>query len=544
MANLSLSVFELFGSFLAGLGMFFYGVTSVGRNFKEMAGRRLHTWVALWGGHRVLAGMAGAFFAGLTQSVTPVTFVAMSMVNGGLITTGRAMPMVVWAGVGTSFMVWLSALNVKALALYLLGLAGIGLYFDRPRGSRTALGAVFGIGILFFGLQLMRSAASAVEHWPAFVATFTQMRSSSVLMFLGGAAASLVVQSMSAVSIMAMTFARAQVFSPDQTLVTIFGACFGSGIRVWVLAAGLRGTPKQLALLQCLVCGFGGLASFLIFLCARLADASIPVWADAVLPRSLESRMAAAYLAMNVFSAVAATLALPAVRRLLETWSPVSAEEDLAKPQFLHPNMLDEGRTAHELVVQEQIRLFSRFTAYFDAARARTAAGWASLETIGRANLSLHEQIEHALVELVNRHPDPGLSGRLLARLELGKTLRALEDSLRNFAERAPGEDSSVPLRTLGASMVESLDGILLTAVEACRAPGGEDTEWLLRLTDDRSEMMERVRREYLSAESGLNHDEKATLLHLTGLFERLVWLFRQVGQNLERWERLARSEG
>ena len=215
MANPSPSVFELFGSFLAGLGMFFYGVTCVGRNFKELAGRRLHSWVALRGTPRV-AGMAGALFAGLTQSVTPVTFVAMSMSTGGLITTGRAMPMVIWAGVGTSLIVWLSALNVKALALYFLGLAGMGLYFDRPRG-RTALGAVFGIGLLFFGLQLMRSAASAVESWPAFVATFTQMRSSSVLMFLGGAAASLVVQSMAAVSIMAMTFARAQVFTPDQT---------------------------------------------------------------------------------------------------------------------------------------------------------------------------------------------------------------------------------------------------------------------------------------------------------------------------------------
>ena len=160
-----------------------------------------------------------------------------------------------------------------------------------------------------------------------------------------------------------------------------------------------------------------------------------------------------------------------------------------------------------------------------------------------QANLSLHEQIERALEELVNRHPDPGLSGLLLARLELGKTLQAVEDSLRTFAERSPGVGASAPLRTLGSGMVEALDGILLTAVEASREPGGEELAWLLRLTDDRSEMMERVRRQYLSAESALNLDEKATLQHLTGLFERLVWLFRQIGQNLERWERLARRQ-
>jgi hypothetical protein len=221
----------------------------------------------------------------------------------------------------------------------------------------------------------------------------------------------------------------------------------------------------------------------------------------------------------------------------------VSAEEDLAKPQFLHPKMLDEGRTAHDLVVKEQVRLFSRLTAYFDVARSRTEAALASLETLGQANRSLHEQIERALEELVNRHPDPGLSGRLLARLELGKTLRALEDSLRSFAERAPDTGASAPLRTLGASMVEALDGILLTALEASRAPEGEEMEWLLRLTDDRSEMMDRVRREHLSTENALSRDEKATLLHLTGLFERIVWLFRQVGQNLERWEHLAGAQ-
>lgn len=538
------AVFELIGGFVAGLGMFFFGVKMVGGNFKEMAGRRLHRLAAHGGRHAALSGTVGALFAGITQSVTPVTFIAVAMITGGLVEVGQAMPMVIWAGVGTSLMVWLSALNVKVLALYLLGLAGTALYFDRPVRARAVIGALFGIGILFFGLQMMRSAASAVESWPAFVATFQQMRSSPVLMFLGGAAASLAVQSMAAVSIMAMTFGKAQVFSSDQIMLTIFGASFGSGIRVLLLASGIRGTPRQLVLLQFLVCACGGLGGLFLYFFLHATGWSPLLTLGERLSWGLETRMAAVYLGMNLGAASLAAACLPLVRRALERWSPPPVEEDLAKPRFLQTQALKDVETALVLAVREQARLFSRLPRYFESAREPGATSPAALDPYYRANRALGRQITAFLTELVNRHPSPGLSDRLLVRLELEKTNETLEETLRQFVERLPAGSATPALRVLGSSMLESLDAILLTAAEAFQAPDGEDLGWLVKLTGDRSEMMEKLRGEYLAAESTLPREEKVALLYLTGLFERVVWLLRQVGLALERWQRLEKIPG
>jgi phosphate:Na+ symporter len=536
------TAFEAAGTFFAGLGLFFYGVKMVGSTFKEMAGRSLHRLAAQSGRYPGLAGAAGALFAGITQSVTPVTFIAVAMITGGLMEVRQALPMVIWAGVGTSLMVWLSALNVKVLALYLLGLAGTALYLNRPAGARTATAALFGIGVLFLGLQLMRSAAAQVETWPAFVAAFQGLRSSPLLVFLGGAAASLIVQSMAAVSIMAMTFGKAQVFTPDQIMLTIFGACFGSGIRVVLLAAGIRGTPRQLVLLQCLVCGIGGLGGLALFFLSGATGLSPLTAAGAALSWGVEARMAAAYLAMNLGAALLATLGLPLVRRLLERLSPPPPEEDLAKARFLHAQALSDGETALTLAVREQARLFERYPRYFEMARQPGADARLSPEAYFGANRALGRQIVAFLTGLVNRHPSPGLSDRLLARLELEKTGEALEETLRQVVGRLPGPAASPALRDFGSSMVESLDTILLTAVEAFPGADGEELAWLLRLTGDRSEMMEKVRGQYLAAESGLPQEEKVALLYLTGLFERVVWLLRQVALTLERWQRLEKK--
>ena len=91
--------------------------------------------------------------------------------------------------------------------------------------------------------------------------------------------------------------------------------------------------------------------------------------------------------------------------------------------------------------------------------------------------------------------------------------------------------------------MVESLDGILLTAVEAFRDPEGEELAWLLRLTGDRSEMMERVRAEYLSAESGLPQDERRRSSP-DGAVRAARLALPPDRPQPERWERLEKKDG
>jgi phosphate:Na+ symporter len=62
-----------------------------------------------------------------------------------------------------------------------------------------------------------------------------------------------------------------------------------------------------------------------------------------------------------------------------------------------------------------------------------------------------------------------------------------------------------------------------------------EDIRMLQELCGDRSEMMGRVRNMYLAPEQELPAAERALLLKLTTLFERVVWMLRRYSVLLEQ---------
>lgn len=81
--------------------------------------------------------------------------------------------------------------------------------------------------------------------------------------------------------------------------------------------------------------------------------------------------------------------------------------------------------------------------------------------------------------------------------------------------------------------LVEGLDVIVLTAVDACRGAEEFDLELLLNMTADRGDLMERIRTQHFSATGNEDMKHQANLMYLTTLFERLVWMFNQLGRSL-----------
>jgi hypothetical protein len=88
--------------------------------------------------------------------------------------------------------------------------------------------------------------------------------------------------------------------------------------------------------------------------------------------------------------------------------------------------------------------------------------------------------------------------------------------------------------------MVEALDTILLTAADAFTSKDQIDIDLLVSLTDDRGGAMERLRTRY-RLEHADNASDISALHYATTLFERNVWLLRQLALWLR--EDVRRSE-
>jgi len=84
-------------------------------------------------------------------------------------------------------------------------------------------------------------------------------------------------------------------------------------------------------------------------------------------------------------------------------------------------------------------------------------------------------------------------------------------------------------------NIVESLDAIFLTAIETTESGDGDDLDILITLTSDRGQLMEKIRRIYLSSEKDLSPEERSLILYITNLFERSVWMLGRYGMFLSQ---------
>ncbi|MCO5250190.1 MAG: hypothetical protein M9949_02065 [Candidatus Kapabacteria bacterium] len=48
---------------------------------------------------------------------------------------------------------------------------------------------------------------------------------------------------------------------------------------------------------------------------------------------------------------------------------------------------------------------------------------------------------------------------------------------------------------------------------------------FIINATNDRGDLMERIRKQYLSLDSDIQAEDKPLLLYITDLFQRIIWL-------------------
>jgi hypothetical protein len=121
---------------------------------------------------------------------------------------------------------------------------------------------------------------------------------------------------------------------------------------------------------------------------------------------------------------------------------------------------------------------------------------------------------------------------RILASTARQQSLDQLVDALADFAATAGplrGDDHAGALAT---SLIEGLDTITGLAAEAASSGDVLDSQVLASMTSDRSDLLEKVRTAVLHppGNSGSAPAQvESALLYALSLFERSVWLTRQL---------------
>jgi phosphate:Na+ symporter len=525
---------ETFATIFAGLGLFFVGVKLIGGNLKQMSGRGFRRVVARGVEHPVPAAALGTLAGALTQSTNAVTFICINTVTAGLVKVRRVLPLLVWANVGTSALVLLATLNVHLLVMLLLGAVGVLYYLDLDKGQRTrhAVGALLGIGLLFLGLDEVRTGAAALQQDPVVQAFVAFSQSSYLIAFLIGLLLTVAAQSSATVSVVAVAMAEAGVLGLDQTIMIVYGAGVGSGMAVWLMAANLSGTPRQLADLQLLTkCAGAGVLVPLFLVEYGTGVPLVQALLAELAPGSTARQVAWTYLIYQLVSAGLVSLMLGPLFRGIRRVSPEAPAESLAQPRFVYDGGVSEAETGLVLAEREQQRLLGFLRDSLDGIRQDAAAGAEGLpdpQVLRRAGRSVGAEVSGFLAELAHGAPPPDTMERVTRLQTAQSILDDLTDKVGDLVAELDAAQVTPALAPTAHALVESLHLVILTLIDEMEDHDPLQLEALQTMTADRSDMMDRVRRDLVRGDQPMSKREQDTLFTVTALFEQNIWLVRR----------------
>jgi phosphate:Na+ symporter len=515
---------------LAGFGLFFVGIRLISSHMQQMATRRVRQILGRAMMRRGVAPLAGLGLGALVQSTTGVTFIIISLLTSGLLAMGPALSMLAWSNVGTSVLVLLSTIDLKTMALYLIGLIGISYLqgLDRSPHLKHMVAASLGVGLLFLGLSLVKEGFADLRGNPWVEEFILFSGESGMIALLVGLVAAIAAQSSATVTILALPLVHAGVADQHQVTLLVYGASVGSGLAVMLLSSNLEGTSRQLGLYQACLKLLAAAIFVPLYYVERLWDVPLVHALAGTVSHSPTFQVAVIYLIFQIGAALMGNLLQGPLQKLLASMSPPTAEEALMRPHYLFDEAIGDPDTALDLVDREQQRLISALPAYVDTIRSDGDRPAMALPLSIRhaASTAVAGETDVFLSEVVNSNPGfDGVDRIFEARSRL-RGLVTLQECLHEFASHMAslrGETGS----SLKTSLIESLHLLLTMAAEVAQTGDEDDRAFLEELTSDRSDMMEGIRRQLLAQPASASMRE--ALLVATVLFERAVWLIREL---------------
>jgi hypothetical protein len=184
--------------------------------------------------------------------------------------------------------------------------------------------------------------------------------------------------------------------------------------------------------------------------------------------------------------------------------------------------------------LREALTALAAFFPRYAAAAAMAEKG-ESLETLRCRFAELREPLVPRAAEFAARKMSPPLMAQARSLENQLHDLALCEETLARLLVLLAAPPSE-PMRDIGDTFFQSLEFLLVTMAETGEALGSEGVDLLLKLTEDRGELMTSLRERYFAAGTGLREDDKRYIFEVTGLFSRTVYLIHEWAESCRVW--------
>jgi len=254
---------------VGGLGIFMLGMKYMSEGMQAVAGNSLRRMISLVTDNRVMAVGTGTAVTLLVQSSTITTVIVVGLVNAGLMQLHQSIGVIIGANIGTTITGWILIMKIGAYGLPILGAAALVYLFSKKEKLRFIAMAIMGLGMIFFGLEVMKDGFAPMKDIPAFMEAFEWFRADTywgvLKCVIVGCLVTFLVQSSSATLGITIGLAATGVIPFPTAAALILGENIGTTITVVIASIGANTNAKRTALAHILFNVFGVLWITLIF---------------------------------------------------------------------------------------------------------------------------------------------------------------------------------------------------------------------------------------------------------------------------------------
>ncbi len=263
-------VVQMLFALVGGLGLFLLGMKHMSEGLQTVAGERLRKLISMVTENRLLGVSVGILVTCIVQSSSITTVMVVGLVNSSFMTLTQAIGVILGANVGTTITGWILTLNIGKYGLPLLGGAAFFYLFSKRDRVRFTAMAVMGIGMVFFGLELMSNGfrpLREIEQYRQWFYAFDAVNYAGVLKcMLVGCVLTLLVQSSSATLGITMGMAMSGIIRFETAAALVLGENVGTTITALLASLGVGVNAKRAAYAHILFNLVGALWISLLFL--------------------------------------------------------------------------------------------------------------------------------------------------------------------------------------------------------------------------------------------------------------------------------------
>jgi len=382
---------DIFFKVLGGLGIFLYGMHNMSSGMQKMAGAKIKNIIGLLTKNRVIACLVGVIVTAMVQSSSVSTVMTIGFVNASLMSLKQALGVILGANIGTTVTGWILVLKIGKYGLPMIGFASITYLFTKSDKVKTRVLTLMGLGMIFFGLELMSEGFKPLRTMPFFINLFHSFDASTgfvgvISAALVGALLTAIVQSSSATLGITIVLASQGMINSQTAVALVLGENVGTTITAMLASLGARANAKRAALAHTFINLTG------VFWVVSIFPYYLKFLSNFVNPETnITEYIAAAHTIFNVSNVL---LFLPFIGYIANALEKIVVEKEEVVEKI---TQLDERMLETPIVVVDQTKL------EINKVGSEIINGFIDVDKVLKGNLDLESKEYKNILELEDR---------------------------------------------------------------------------------------------------------------------------------------------